>query len=163
MVCDTLYILLLVGHLPGLLHPCFQGKELCLQVCDSLLYLTVRRAAIRGTQVILHYRGILRAVLGGELHSGPLVDTRKTPKLSRKQGRWREAVLLCIHARLTPPRVSGGLGYGRWWGRSGGEYEEIVQDFRRRVVGMGEVRSSERRMGVMVRRSIGRRLGRVVI
>ena len=55
------------------------------------------------------------------------------------------------------------MGYGRWWGRSGGEYEEIVQDFRRRVVGMGEVRSSERRMGVMVRRSIGRRLGRVVI
>ena len=55
------------------------------------------------------------------------------------------------------------MGYGRWWGRSGGEYEGIVQEVRGRVVGMGEVRSLERRMGVMVRRSIGRRLGRMVI
>ena len=49
------------------------------------------------------------------------------------------AVFLCIHARLTPPRVGGGLGYGRWQGRSGGEYGKVVQEvrgkeIRRRVV-----------------------------
>ena len=36
-------------------------------------------------------------------------------------------------ARLTPPRVFGGLEYGRWRGRSGREYGRMVMRRRRGV------------------------------
>ena len=161
MVCDTLlyffivhkvvllhvrFLLLIQLGLLKVLHPSFQIGVIVDSLSDLLLQ------ALGGVDEVIEghvplfchlYEG---SQLGGDLLvlAGPLPVLLQLC-LKTKQLRLEVcdadlllqvlAVFLCVYARLTPPRVGGGLGYGRWQGRSGGEYGKVVQEVRGRVGG----------------------------